>query len=127
MPWEIYPPAIYDILKYVHEGYRPPALYVTENGAAFHDVVSPDGRVHDERRVRYLRDHLAQVQRAVAEGLPVKGYFVWSLLDNFEWAHGYDQRFGIVYVDYPTQRRIIKDSGSFLRDVIAERLPGNSA
>jgi beta-glucosidase len=124
MEWEVYPPALYDILKYVHERYNPPALYITENGAACRDVVSPAGYVHDEQRVRYLREHLIQAQRALAEGIPLAGYFVWSLLDNFEWAYGYDKRFGIVYVDYQTQHRLIKDSGYLLAEIIAGETTG---
>ncbi|QBD74509.1 beta-glucosidase [Ktedonosporobacter rubrisoli] len=117
--WEVYPKGIYDILKYVHKGYKPAKLYITENGAAFIDEVSADGRIHDERRVAYLREYLSYVQRAMSEGVPVAGYFVWSLMDNFEWAVGRDKRFGIIYVDYPTQQRIIKDSGYFYAQLIA--------
>jgi beta-glucosidase len=76
-----------------------------------------DGRVRDERRIRYLRNHTAQVHRAMDEGVPVKGYFHWSLMDNFEWAHGFGQRFGLVYVDFKTQKRTIKDSGRFFARV----------
>jgi len=84
------------------------------------DRLEPDGRVQDKRRIRYIRDHLAQVRRAMDEGVPVRGYFVWSLLDNFEWALGYGPRFGLVYVDYETQRRIVKDSGRWYAQVIRE-------
>ena len=94
-------------------------MYLTGNGAAFADEVSPDGHVHDERRVSYLREHFGAAARAVGAGVPLRGYFVWSLLDNFEWADGYSRRFGLVRVDYDTQNRTIKDSGYFLRDVIA--------
>ncbi len=93
-------------------------MYVTENGAAFKDTVSEDGQVHDARRVSYLREHFLAAHSAIAEGVPLKGYFVWSLMDNFEWAVGYAKRFGIVYIDYPTQRRIVKDSGKWYGDVI---------
>ncbi|HRE29651.1 MAG TPA: family 1 glycosylhydrolase, partial [Anaerolineales bacterium] len=82
-------------------------MYVTENGAAFADVVTPDGAVHDERRAHYLRKHFAQARQALSDGVPLKGYFVWSLLDNFEWACGFEKRFGVIYTDYATQRRII--------------------
>src|SRR5204862_3542370 len=101
--------------------YAPPAIYVTENGAAFADVRGHDGRVHDRERTAYLESHIAAVSRAVAEGAPVSGYFVWSLLDNFEWAHGYSKRFGIVFVDYPTLERIPKGSYYFYRDLIASQ------
>lgn len=121
MDWEIYPPALYDVLQRVHRDYRPPAMYVTESGAAFDDQIAPDGQVHDERRVAYLRGYFQQAARALAAGVPLKGYFVWSLLDNFEWAHGYSKRFGVIYTDYATQRRIIKDSGRYLAAVAAGR------
>lgn len=125
--WEIYPPGMYEILKYVWEGYlqplpaeQRPDLLVTENGVPVPDGVDFDGRVRDERRIRYLRAHLVQVHRAIQDGIPVRGYFHWSLLDNFEWALGYSQRFGLVYVDFKTQKRIIKDSGYWFAKVIRE-------
>ncbi len=118
MGWEVYPEGLYRLLRRLQEDYAPGALYITENGAAFADRVE-DGRVHDERRVAYLREHFAAAWRAIQEGVPLRGYFVWSLLDNFEWAYGYSKRFGIVYVDYATQERILKDSALFYRDVIA--------
>jgi len=111
MDWEVYPTGLYELLIRMHKEYHIPCLYVTENGAAFPDTVSEDGRVHDERRVNFLREYLLQAHKAITEGAPLAGYFVWSLMDNFEWAKGYDMRFGIVYVDYATQQRIIKDSG----------------
>ena len=117
MGWEFSPRGLYDILEYVHKNYDVPDLYITENGAAYPDTVSEDGCVHDHDRLTYLRKHFAQAQRAIENGIPLKGYFVWSLLDNFEWAFGYDKRFGVIYVDYETQRRIIKDSGYFLATV----------
>jgi beta-glucosidase len=92
---------------------------VTENGAAFDDAVSPDGRVHDDARVAYLRDHIGAVDSAVAAGADVRGYFVWSLLDNFEWAYGHSSRFGIVHVDYATQRRTPMDRALWHRDLLA--------
>ncbi len=119
MGWEVSPRGLYDILKTVWDGYHPKAMYVTENGAAFADIVSPDGRVHDPRRVQYLREHFAQARRALADGVPLKGYFVWSLLDNFEWACGFAKRFGVIYTDYASQQRIIKDSGYYLAEVAA--------
>ena len=123
MDWEIRPDGLYKLLKRLHEDYAPKALYVTENGAAFEDVVSEDGRVHDPRRVTYLQEHFAAALRAREEGAPLEGYFVWSLMDNFEWAEGYDKRFGITYVDYETQERIIKDSGWYLAEVAAATTP----
>jgi beta-glucosidase len=120
MGWPIVPRGIYDLLTRLHKDYHIPELYITENGAAFADEVSEDGHVHDPRRIDYLREHLLQAHTALSEGVPLSGYFVWSLLDNFEWAHGYSKRFGIVYTDYPTQKRIIKDSGFWYRDMIAK-------
>jgi beta-glucosidase len=119
MGWEVYPQALTDVLVRVHRDYAPRAIAVTENGAAFADRWDGSDHVSDSQRVDYLREHLKALGRARAEGVPVKGYFVWSLLDNFEWAEGYSKRFGIVYVDYPTQRRIIKDSGRWYAAFIA--------
>ena len=119
MGWEVYPDGLYRLLMRVDADYAPPGIYVTENGAAFGDVRVHDGRVHDPERTAYLETYIGAVSRAVAEGAPVKGYFVWSLLDNFEWAHGYSKRFGIVYVDFPTLDRVPKDSFYWYRDHIA--------
>jgi len=121
MGWEVHPEGLYKILKWVNSNYRVPRIYVTENGASFADSVSPDGRVHDARRVAYLREHMKQAYKAMREGVPLKGYFAWSTLDNFEWAYGYSKRFGVTYVDFRTQKRIVKDSGLFLAEV-AKRL-----
>jgi beta-glucosidase len=116
--WEIYPEGMYDILKQVW-GYQPTCeLMVTENGIPVPDGVDFDGRVRDERRIRYLQSHIAQVHRAIQDGIPVKGYFHWSMMDNFEWSLGYGPRFGLVYVDFKTQKRIIKDSGRWFAKVI---------
>jgi beta-glucosidase len=125
MGWEVYPDGLHRLLVRVAADYAPPAMYVMENGAAFPDVRVHDGRVHDPERVGYLESHVEAVARAVAEGAPVRGYFVWSLLDNFEWAHGYGKRFGIVYVDYPTLERVPKDSFYWYRDFITShrRMP----
>jgi beta-glucosidase len=126
MGWEVYPQGLYDLLTRLHADYHPPAIYITENGAAFPDEATPDGRVFDPRRIAYLDAHLRQAHRAIQactehsrrDGVPLKGYFVWSLLDNFEWSHGYSKRFGFVYVFYPTQQRIVKKSGHWYRQVI---------
>ncbi|MBE3599774.1 MAG: beta-glucosidase [Limnochordaceae bacterium] len=118
MGWEVYPAGLGEILRRLHEAYTKAPLFVTENGAAYPDTVSPDGAVHDPDRIAYLRDHLLELSRVIAGGVPVQGYFLWSLMDNFEWAHGYSKRFGILYVDYPTQRRIWKDSAYWYRRVI---------
>ncbi|SDD10929.1 GH1 family beta-glucosidase [Auraticoccus monumenti] len=119
MGWEIHPDGLVDVLAQVHALAPGLPLYVTENGSAWPDEVGPDGRVEDEDRRRYLEAHLEACREAVARGLPLKGYFCWSLLDNFEWAFGYDRRFGIVRVDYETQQRTVKRSGEFYRDFVA--------
>jgi beta-glucosidase len=118
--WEIYPQGIYELLVRLWTDYRPAALWVTENGVCVPDGVDADGRVRDARRIAFLRDHIAQVHHAIQEGVPVRGYFVWSLLDNFEWAYGYRMRFGLIYVDYDTQARTVKDSGWWYARVVRE-------
>ena len=118
MDWEIYPPGIYEILKRVHSDYDEPVIYITENGVAFPDKIDKNGRVNDESRIEYLKGHFLQAHRAIGEGVKLSGYFVWSLLDNFEWAYGYSKRFGLIYTDYPTQKRIIKASGWWYKEVI---------
>jgi len=115
--WEIYPPGIYELLARIQTDYQLRNIYITENGIPVPDVLTPDRKVHDQRRIRYIRDHLAQLQRAIADDVPVRGYFAWSMLDNFEWAHGYKMRFGLVYVDFATQQRTIKDSGRWYAQV----------
>ena len=118
--WEVFAPGLTRVLTWVKERYGNPPVYVTENGAAFFDPPALDGdRVADPLRVDYLRKHLAAVHAAIAEGVDVRGYFVWSLLDNFEWSAGYSKRFGIVHVDFETQTRTPKDSAAFYADVIA--------
>ncbi|HLY24773.1 MAG TPA: GH1 family beta-glucosidase [Aggregatilineales bacterium] len=116
MGWEVYPDGLRELLVNVHREYHPKAMYVTENGCAFPDHVE-NGQVHDPRRVSYLREHFLAAHQAIAIGVPLRGYFVWSLMDNFEWGFGYSKRFGIVYVDYPTQQRIPKDSFAFCQGV----------
>lgn len=118
MNWEIHPPSIYEIVKKVAAYTNVKKIIVTENGAAFNDQPSGEG-VQDAYRTNYLKDHIAQLKRAKNEGINVGGYFVWSFTDNFEWAEGYHPRFGIVYVDFETQQRIIKDSGHWYRDFLA--------
>ena len=117
MGWEIDPQGLYDLLDRIQRDYGPVPLYVTENGAAFDDAPGPDGRVADPARVDYLDRHLRAAWRAIRDGIDLRGYFVWSLLDNFEWAYGYSKRFGLVYVDYQTQRRIPKDSARWFAEV----------
>jgi beta-glucosidase len=120
MGWEIYPPGIYEIIMRIWKDYQPKKIYITENGAAFADEIASDGGVHDQKRIDYLREHFIQAHKAIEEGANLCGYFIWSLMDNFEWAHGFTKRFGIVYTDYPTQRRIMKDSALWYKKVIEE-------
>jgi beta-glucosidase len=120
MNWLVEPSSIRELLTRVVvpvTGKLP--VYITENGSAWYDYVSHDGRVHDRERTAYLRGHLAALHEAIADGVPLKGYFGWSLLDNFEWAEGYAKRFGLTFIDFETQRRILKDSGEFYASVIA--------
>jgi beta-glucosidase len=117
--WEIYPPGIYELLARIWADYKPAEIIVTENGIPVPDHLD-SGRVRDERRIHYLRDHIAQVHCAIQDGIPVHGYLVWSLLDNFEWQLGYQMRFGLVHVDFQTQARTIKDSGQWFAQVIQE-------
>jgi beta-glucosidase len=119
MGWEVHPAALYDILAYVQENYAPDDLYITENGAAFTDVVGSDGAIVDLDRARYMVAHLEQAARAVQAGIPLKGYFAWTLMDNFEWACGFSQRFGLIHVDYETQRRRVKLSGDIFAEIAA--------
>ncbi|MEV8395734.1 MULTISPECIES: GH1 family beta-glucosidase [unclassified Streptomyces] len=118
MGWEVHADGLEQLLLRLTEEYGARRVYVTENGAAFPDTVAADGTVDDPERARYLDEHLAACARAVAKGAPLAGYFAWSLMDNFEWAYGYDKRFGLVHVDYETQRRTIKGSGHHYADII---------
>jgi beta-glucosidase len=126
MGWEIFPRGLTDLLVRLHHDYPLPPVYLTENGAAFPDVVQ-DGRVHDAARIDYIAAHVRALAEASSQGVPVAGYMVWSLLDNFEWASGYGKRFGIVHVDYATQRRTLKDSALWYRDFLAARTPRSGA
>ncbi|WP_433078758.1 GH1 family beta-glucosidase [Dactylosporangium sp. CA-052675] len=119
MPWEVYAKGLQDILVRVAGTYRPASILVTENGSAWPDTVEPGGEIQDKERTDYLEGHLDAVRQAVLRGAPVDGYFAWSLLDNFEWAYGYDKRFGLVRVDYDTQARTIKASGHRYAELIA--------
>ncbi|MCP5100335.1 MAG: beta-glucosidase [Chloroflexi bacterium] len=120
MGWEVYPEGLYNVLHKINNEYGFPELYITENGAATNDHVAADGHVHDEQRLSYLKRHFAQANRAIQEGVPLKGYFVWSLLDNFEWAFGYSKRFGLIHVDYETQKRTLKNSALWYQNVIKQ-------
>jgi beta-glucosidase len=120
MGWPLTPNGLENLLVRWHMEYgdKLPDLYITENGVAYDDGPDENGRVTDKRRIDYLQTHLKAVSNAIAKGAPVKGYYQWSLMDNFEWALGYDKRFGIVHVDFDTQKRIIKDSGYWYREQI---------
>ncbi len=118
MGWEVYPSGLFDVLMRTYNHYGFQRLYICENGAAFADVVADDGHVHDEGRISYFYRHLLEAHRAIAAGIPLQGYYAWSLMDNFEWAYGYTKRFGLTYVDYGSQRRILKDSAYYYRDVV---------
>jgi beta-glucosidase len=119
MEWEVFPQGLSDLLIRLQREYRPPAIYITENGAAYGDGPDAEGRIADTRRVAYLSGHLAAARRAIEAGVPLRGYFAWSLLDNFEWTGGYAKRFGLYWVDYASQQRLPKDSAFWYRDVVA--------
>jgi beta-glucosidase len=119
MNWSIEPAGLTRLLKRISDDYPGTPLLITENGAAYGDGPSSDGDVHDIRRIEYLDGHLRACHEALASGVDLRGYFVWSLMDNFEWAEGYAKRFGIVHVDYRTQTRLLKDSAKWYREVIA--------
>ncbi len=126
--WEIYPRGLYDLLTRLHADYGHANWVVSENGIPVPDEVAADGAVHDPQRIAYLQAHIAEVRRAMDAGVPVTGYFVWTLLDNFEWIHGYTKRFGLVYVDFESKKRTLKDSGRWFGEVIrANGLPPQSA
>ena len=115
--WPVTPECLYWAPKFLYERYRKP-IYITENGMSSHDWVSVDGHVHDSMRIDFMRRYLAELERAYDDGVDIAGYFAWSFMDNFEWAYGYSERFGLVFVDYRTQERIPKDSAYFYRDFI---------
>ncbi|MBA9003318.1 GH1 family beta-glucosidase [Thermomonospora cellulosilytica] len=118
MGWEVHADGLAELLLWLSEDYTAPRIYVTESGSAWDDKVGADGSINDQDRIAYLEDHLAAVARAAEAGAPVQGYFVWSLLDNFEWADGLDKRFGLVHVDYATQQRTVKASGHRYAEII---------
>jgi beta-glucosidase len=120
MGWEVYPEGLLETLLRVHNDYGPKKIFITENGASYSDSPGSDGRVADLRRIKFIRDHLVASKRAIDAGVPLAGYFVWSLLDNFEWDRGYTQRFGITWIDYETQQRVPKESAYWYRGVISE-------
>jgi beta-glucosidase len=117
MVWVI-PECIYYCLKYINDRYKIKKFYITENGCVVKDKISLDGKVHDKERIDYLKKHIISAHKAVSEGINLNGYFIWTLIDNFEWAWGTSKRLGLIYVDFPTQKRIIKDSGYWYKKVI---------
>lgn len=119
MGWEVYPQGIYNVLERVNNEYSELPLYITENGAAFPDKLTENGKVDDQDRINYLREHIKKAHQAVQDGIPLKGYYVWSIMDNFEWAYGYSKRFGLIFVDYKdNQKRYLKESAKWYKKVI---------
>ena len=124
MGWEVYPGGLYEVFERLDRDYGFPAYYITENGAAYPDAPDVEGRVQDTSRISYLDRHLAQAARVIDRGIPLRGYFAWSLLDNFEWGFGFAKRFGLVYVDFETGQRTPKASFDWLKEIIARRSLG---
>ena len=118
MEWEVYPKGIYELLTRISKDYNYPHIFITENGAAFKDTISPDGSINDDDRLNYLKDHFYEAYRSIEDGVKLDGYYVWSLMDNFEWAYGYSKRFGLIYVDYNTLERKLKKSAKWYSEVI---------
>jgi beta-glucosidase len=104
--------------KWLYRRYKLP-IYILENGLSLHDTIDTDGQVHDSRRIQFMTQYLTALRRAMTDGVPVKGYLHWSLLDNFEWHNGFRERFGLIYVDFATQRRVVKDSGRWIASLIS--------
>lgn len=117
MKWEVYPEGLYKLLKDLSKEFPKMPLYITENGAAYQDEIE-NGEIHDIRRLNYIKEHIDVIKKAKENNINLKGYYLWSFLDNFEWSAGYSKRFGIVYIDYKTQKRIVKDSGKFYSSII---------
>jgi beta-glucosidase len=125
--WEVWPKSLYDMLMRITRDYNRPVLEITESGCAYNEAPDANGVVHDPRRITYHQEYLAAMAQAMQEGADVRGYHAWSLLDNFEWAEGFSQRFGFTYVDYKTQKRTIKESGKWYAKVAIEnRVQANS-
>lgn len=118
--WEVSPQGLRELLERLQREYAPPEIYITENGASYEDSPAPDGAIADAQRRHYLQRHLVAVHEARSHGVPVKGYFAWTLMDNFEWAEGYTRRFGLVHVDFATQKRRLKQSGAWYRDFLRQ-------
>ena len=122
--WEIHPPGLYDLLVKLKTKYNVGPIYITENGCSYGDSPNKEKKINDQRRIDYHQSHLAEVKRAIADGVECKGYFAWSLLDNFEWAQGFTQRFGLVWVDFKTLERIPKKSFSWYKNYIINNKVG---
>ncbi|HEY9683345.1 MAG TPA: GH1 family beta-glucosidase [Oculatellaceae cyanobacterium] len=118
MGWEVHAPSLRDLLNRINADYKLPPIYITENGCALQDHLTETEHVHDNKRIKFIHDHLVELRRAMRDGVVVRGYFVWSLMDNFEWSFGTSKRFGLVYVDFKTQRRYVKDSGFWFAKVV---------
>jgi beta-glucosidase len=116
----VHAPAFEEILSRISRDYKPKAMYITENGSAWNDVVEAN-QVNDQDRIDYLQSHLDAMFSAQQQGAPIRGYFAWSFMDNFEWAYGYDKRFGLIYVDYKTQKRLPKKSAHYYRELLLNR------
>jgi beta-glucosidase len=115
--WECWPKSIYDMVMRLTRDYNRPVVEITENGCSFSDAPAKDGKIADQRRIEYHDTHLRELARAIRDGADVRSYHAWSLMDNFEWAHGYSQRFGLVHVDFKTQKRTVKESGKWYAQV----------
>ncbi len=122
MGWNIWPEPLYNLIKRLKQEYTGIPIYIMENGAAFDDILSSGKRVHDVKRIDYIKRHLMEIAKLNEQGADVRGYFIWSIMDNFEWQHGYSKRFGIIFIDYKTQERILKDSAIWYKDLIRYRI-----
>ncbi|MGB4442537.1 MAG: family 1 glycosylhydrolase, partial [Coriobacteriia bacterium] len=123
--WEVYPDGLFNVLTWLNFEYQPAAMYITENGASWSDGPDETGRVRDTRRISFLQRHFEAAHRAIQIGVPLKGYLVWSLMDNLEWGYGFSQRFGLIWVNFQTGQRILKDSAFWYKRVIAENSISN--
>jgi len=122
--WEVWPQALHDIVMRITRDYNRPVIEITENGCSYADIPGPDGLIHDDRRIAYFESHLGALSQAIRDGADVRGYHAWSLLDNFEWEHGYGERFGLTHLDFKTQERTVKESGKWYARVAAQNSLG---
>jgi beta-glucosidase len=119
MDWEIFPQGLVDSLERINRDFAPAAILITESGASFPDNWDGNANIHDYERTEYLHQHVQSVGLAINKGIPVRGYFVWSLLDNYEWSQGFSKRFGLIYIDYPSLKHVIKNSGYWYKAFIS--------